>query len=287
MPKHSLLRLASKIHNTPHLITAESFNVVLDYLDSRNNAVKLMMPENDDSDENEGDSDEITDNGVICICVDGSLTYKPIMTMCGEVGTSYVSLVDKVEDAIEAGAKTIVFDVNSGGGEASHVFQCAEDIRKMCSDNNVKLLAYADTMACSAAYALSVIADTVIMNPSATVGSIGCVVALLDTSKAMEQAGLKRIFITSGEAKVPYNEAGEFKQEFLDEIQADVDALNIEFSEFVSKYSGIDAKLIRGFEAKTFNANEALEAGLVNAIMTNREFVQYVTDLTEQGASNA
>lgn len=286
MPKHSLLRLASKIHNTPHLITAESFNVVLDYLDSRNNAVKLMMPE-DNGNENEDDSDEITDDGVICICIDGSLTYKPIMTMCGEVGTSYVSLVDKVEDAIEAGAKTIVFDVNSGGGEASHVFQCAEDIRKICTDNNVKLLAYADTMACSAAYALSVIADTVIMNPSAMVGSIGCVVVLLDTSKAMEQAGLKRIFITSGDAKVPYNAAGEFKQEFLDEIQADVDALNIEFSDFVSKYSGIDAKLIRGFEAKTFNAQEALEAGLVNAIMTNREFVQYVASLTEQGASNA
>lgn len=286
MPKHSLLRLASKIHNTPHLITAESFNVVLDYLDSRNNAVKLMMPEND-NDDKEDDSDEVYDNGVVCICIDGSLTYKPIMTMCGEVGTSYVSLVDKVEDAIESGAKTIVFDVNSGGGEASHVFQTATDIRQMCDDNNVKLIAYADTMACSAAYALSVIADTVIMNPSATVGSIGCVVALLDTSKAMEAAGLKRIFISSGDAKVPYNEAGEFKQEFLDEIQVDVDALNIEFSEFVSKYSGIDAKLIRGFEAKTFNANEALEAGLVNKVMTNREFVQYVTDLTEQGASNA
>lgn len=288
MPKHSLLRLASKIHNTPHLITADAFNVVLDYLESRNSAVKMMMPENDDMpDDHEDDSDEITNDGVICICIDGSLTYKPIMTMCGEVGTSYVSLVDKVEDAIECGAKTIVFDVNSGGGEASHVFQTAEDIRQLCTANNVKLIAYADTMACSAAYALSVIADTVIMNPSATVGSIGCVVALLDTSKAMEQAGLKRIFITSGDAKVPYDDKGGFKKEFLDEIQAEVDLLNTEFSEFVSKYTGIDAKLIRGFEAKTFNAKEALEVGLVNQIMTNREFVQYVTDLSKQGASNA
>lgn len=282
MPKHSLLRLASKIYNTPHLITAESFNVVLDYLDSRNSGVKLMMPTEIEPDAPDNDEDEVT-NGLVCISIDGSLTYKPVMTLCGEVGTSYTSLVDQVGDAIESGATTIVFDVSSGGGEASHVFQAATDIRALCDENNVKLVAYADTYMCSAAYALGVVADMIVVNPSATVGSIGCVVALLDTSKAMEQAGLKRIFITSGDAKVPYNEAGEFKQDFLDEIQKEVDALNIEFSEFVSTYTGVDAKTIRSFEAKTFNAQEAVDAGLANAVMTNKEFANFVAEIHKRG----
>lgn len=284
MPKHSLLRLASKIHNVPHLITAESFNVVLDYLDSRNNSgFKMMMPD----DQMPADSEESdTCDGVCIIPIDGSLTYKPLMTMCGEVGTSYSSLVDKVECAIECGCTTIVFDVTSGGGEASHVFQCAEDIRSMCDEAGVKLYAYADTMACSAAYALSVIADVVVVNPSACVGSIGCVVCLMDTSKAMEQAGLKRIFVTSGESKVPFDETGAFKQDFLDEIQKQVDELNTEFADFVSKYSGIPSETIKAMQAKTFNAKEAVDNGLANMIMTNKEFATWVAK-EHQGAMNA
>lgn len=283
MPKHSLLRLASKIYNVPHLITPQAFNVVLDYLDSRNSGVTMMTPQDD----NEPDDAEPTmDNGLAVISVEGSLSYKPVMTICGEAGTSYQSLQAKVEDAITAGCTTIVFDMASGGGEASHVFQCAESIREACTEAGVKLIAYADVMACSAAYALSVIADEVIVNPSSCVGSIGCVVALMDTSKAMEQAGLKRIFVTSGDSKVPFADDGSFKQDFLDEIQKDVNGLNDEFAAFVSKYSGLDVETIKSFQAKTFNAQEALDAGLANKIMTNKEFAQYVAAL-HQGASNA
>lgn len=285
MPKHSLLRLASKIHNTPHLITPQAFNVVLDYLDVRNGNIKMMLPTEDSTVEDEEESESEVE-GLKVINIDGSLTYMPLHTMCGEVGTSYCSLVDDVEDAIEEGCTTIIFNVTSGGGEASHVFQCAEDIRSMCNDAGVKLIAYADTLACSAAYALSVIADTVVVNPSATVGSIGCVVALMDTSKAMEQAGLKRIFITSGDAKVPYDDAGAFKQDFLDSIQKDVDALNMEFSEFVSKYTGIESKIIRGMQANTFTAQEAVENGLANQVMTNKQFAAWVAGI-HQGASYA
>lgn len=286
MPKHSLLRLASKIHNTPHLITPAAFNVVLDYLDSRNSGIKMMMPTDNVDGTDKEDATDDSSEGLAVINVDGSLTYMPLMTMCGEVGTSYSSLVEQVEDAIEEGCTTIVLNVTSGGGEASHVFQAAEDIRSMCDEAGVKLIAYADTMACSAAYALSVIADTVIVNPSACVGSIGCVVCLMDTSKAMEQAGLKRIFVTSGEAKVPYDDTGAFKQDFLDSIQKDVDELNMEFAAFVSKYTGISQDDIVAMQANTFNAQEAVANGLANQIMTNKQFAAYVASV-HQGASNA
>lgn len=284
---HQLFRLSQSIWNKPHLITQESFNVVLDYLAARNSGLlsyKLSEPvaaqENLLSDNgNEGDEDDNTDSSLAVINIDGSLTYKPVMTMCGEAGTSYADIEDSVEDAIEAGCQTMVLNVSSGGGEASHVFETATNIRQMCDDNNVKLVAYIDTLGCSAAYALSVIADTVIANPSATVGSIGCVLCLTDTSKAEADMGVKRIFITSGADKVPYAADGSFKQSFLDDIQVKVDNLNTEFTEFVSKYSGLSTETIRGFEANSFTAQEALDKGLVNSIMTNKQFAAYIADL--------
>jgi ClpP class serine protease len=102
----------------------------------------------------------------------------------------------------------------------------------------------------------------------------------------MEKAGYKRIFVTSGENKVPFDEDGSFKKEFLEEIQEEVDKLNLEFSQHVSNYTGLSIDAIMGFEAKCFNADDALERGLVNKLMTNKQFAAYVADL-HKGAMNA
>lgn len=275
MPHHALLRLSASVYNTPHLITADSFAVILDYLDARNEAgISLKY----DAPEPKTQPKPYTESlGVLQ--VDGSLTYKPVMTMCGAAGTSYQSLVDQVEEMAEAGVKTIVMQVSSGGGEAGHCFETAEAIRAICDEAGIQLIGYADTVAASAAYALIAVCDEVIANPSAVLGSIGCVVALLDQSKALEQAGLKRIFVTSGESKVPFAEDGSFKQEFLDEIQEDVNRLNADFTAHVSKYTGLDAKTIIGFQAKVFNAKEAVKLGLANKVMTNKQFTSYVVKL--------
>lgn len=276
MHPHSLIRLASRIHNTPHLITPDAFSVILDYFDRRNGLdfVKADMTEAPEYAEQPAQHS----NGVGVLTVDGSLTYKPVMTMCGEAGTSYQSLVSQTQDMADAGVKTIVMEVSSGGGEASHVFQAANDIRAICDENNIQLIGYADTLACSAAYALISVCDQVIANPSATIGSIGCVVALLDTSKAMENAGLKRIFVTSGKNKVPFDADGSFKESFLEEIQQDVDRLNAEFAAHVSQYTGLGVDTIMAFEAGVFDAETAMKNGLVNAVMTNKQFAAFVAE---------
>lgn len=270
---HSLLRLTTKVYNTPHLITPEAFGVILDYLDYRNSDTFKVGAEWDQGPDAQEEKPYADGMGVLQ--VSGSLTYKPVMTMCGEAGTSYTSLVQQVEEMADAGVRTIVMEVNSGGGEASHVFQACEDIRAICDERGIKLIGYADTMACSAAYALISICDEVVANPSASVGSIGCVVALMDASKAYEKAGLKRIFITSGENKVPFAEDGSFKQSFLDDIQESVDKLNDEFAAHVAKYTGLSTKAVQGFEAKVFDADVAVTKGLANHVMTNKQFAAY------------
>lgn len=288
MIKNKLVRLTSSIHNTPHLMTSKSLDLILDYLYSRNqNGIQMLMPmggeQEDDNEDEPDDMDDFDESPlpIVVIEVCGTLTYRPVETMCGEVGTSYKELEEQVEDAIEMGATTILMNFNSGGGEAAHVFECCENIRTMCDEAGVSLIGYIEDMACSAAYAIAVICDELYINPSACSGSIGCVISLLDTSKAMENEGYKRIYITSGKNKVPFAEDGSFKKEFLDRLQEDVDKLNTQFCDHVAKYAGIDSKIIRGFEAEVFDAEDSLKNGLVNGIMTNKEFVKYIVDKTK------
>ena len=60
-------------------------------------------------------------------------------------------------------------------------------------------------------------------------------------------------------------------------MQEDVTRLGNKFAEHVSFYTGLAVDDILAMDAQTFNAEKALEIGLVNKIMTPREFLNYIS----------
>ena len=236
------------------------------------------------------DVDDIDDfdpeSGVGVINIEGALSYKPIYGMCGAVGCSYESIIEDAESLIESGAKTIILNIDSGGGEGYGCFETANQLRALCDENEVYLIAYNDGCVASAAYGIACAADEVVSNPSAETGSIGVLIALINDSKALEQEGYSRSFITAGASKIPFAEDGTWREGFLQDLQDKVDSLYTDFVNHVAKYTAIDAKVIRDTEAKMFSAKDALSLGLVNSVMTRSEFVDYIVN-KQKGASNA
>lgn len=286
MPKHSLLRLTQKLYLTPHLINQQSFINIESYLSLRN--AGLMLPDlpNQEGEPAEApdDLDDIVGVGVIDIC--GPLVNKASMwdAMCGMC--SYEGILEQADEMIEAGCSTIVMNIDSGGGEAYGAFDCADSLREMCDEAGVSLIAYVDGMAASAAYAIACAADEVVCNAYGEVGSIGVLIALCDQSKALEKAGLKPVFISAGDNKIPYNEDNTFKQAFLDDLQMKVDTLYGAFVDHVAEYTSMTPKQIKDTQAKTFMANDALELGLINKVMSVSDFVDYIV-AKQKGDINA
>jgi ClpP class serine protease len=272
-----LLRLTQSIYSTPQLITAEAFAPIDQYLQDRNSGVLLYR--DGKAEDTPPAKPELFYNkkqkiGVLNI--DGTLTNKPVVTLCGEVGTAYSTLVEQASEMLDAGVTTIIMSVDSGGGEAFNCFQSASTVREMADKAGAKIYGYNGGMAASAAYAWLSICDEVFAHPDADTGSIGVLVSLLDTSKAMEQQGYKRVFVTAGEQKIPYAEDGSFKKEFLQDLQYKVDALYENFVSHVSKYIGLSAEAIKATKAKTFMSKDSLELGLIDGIKTEEEFQAYV-----------
>lgn len=270
---HSLFRYSSKIWNTPQLIIAEEFTPILQYLSSRNlgdvefavvpqGTVKPKKPE--------------MVNKVGEVQVSGSLTYKPVMALCEATSTSYTGLLQDVESLIADGVKTIVMTHNSGGGEAMMMMTTADRIRELADENGVKLISYIETMSASASLGLGIVCDEVIIHPEARTGSVGALICLVDRSKALADAGIKPIFISSVEGKVPYKSDGSFSDKFLAKMQKDVTDLGTKFAEHVSKYSGLKTQDIIDLDAEVFSAQEALDIGLVNKIMNHQQFAEYL-----------
>lgn len=276
---HRLHRLLTSVWNTPHLVTESALRPIVDYLQVRSlQANLIIMPEMEPTapSDNDGDEpDQADDVGEIQI--DGVLTYKPVVGMCGPMGVSYQGILEQAEELIESGVKTLIMTHSSPGGQASHCFTTALDLRSMCDEAGVKLITYIDTMSCSAALAIGVVADEVYIHPSAETGSIGCVVALMDQSKALAQAGLKPIFIASSPGKTAFNNDGSFSDSFLADVQEQVTNLGDQFAAHVSEFTGIPVEDIVAMDAKSFNAYDAVEVGLANAVMDHKQFLSYIS----------
>lgn len=271
---HELFRLTQKLYNCPHLINQSAFENITTYLNSRN----FKMYDEWDQGVDEAPLQPQLTNGIGILEVNGPLVNKATMwdAMCG--GCSYEGIIDQAQSFVKAGAKTIVMSIDSGGGEAYGAFLAAQELKKLCDDSGVNLLGYVDGTCASAAYALGCVCDELIANPYAETGSVGVLISLCDTSKYMEQEGLKPIYISAGKEKIPYAADGSFKQAFLDDLQMKVDNLYQAFVEHVSTNTGMTEQDVRNTEAKTFIAKDALALGLVNKIMTNSEFIEYVVN---------
>lgn len=282
---HKLSRFTQSLVYEPQFITQPLLEEVTNYLEDRNfgNYVKAHE-EATKMASADSRQPEVSDNSVVgMLRVSGNLTYKPTIfsALCG--GTDYTTLIEQTKELVAMPElSTIVMEVDSGGGLAFRMMETSREIRKLCRDNGKKLIAYVDGISASAAYGLSVAADEIIINPDSMVGSIGAVVALRDTSEQDKKEGVKTIYISSANSKVPVDADGSFKEEYLQGVQQRVEELGSQFVEHVANLRGIDKNTVKDTEAKMFSSAEAVSLGLADKIMEGEEFYNYLASLTEK-----
>jgi signal peptide peptidase SppA len=204
-------------------------------------------------------------DGVATIPVRGVIS-KDISKMERMNGAVDVRDISIMLDAALADTEVrgIVLDVDSPGGTVQGVPELAARIAEV---NTIKpVVAYTDGLMASAAYWLSAGASHIIASQSATVGSIGVYLALLDQSRAYEMAGYKVELIKSEGS--PLKAAGAPGTVLSDDqradLQASVDYLYSMFSGYVGmKRKRATAAAMRG---QTFFGAQAMAEGLVDEL---------------------
>lgn len=196
--------------------------------------------------------------------------------------TAYETVLEDAKAMLEAGAETIVQHVDSGGGQAYNMLSSATELRNMVDSYGAKLITYNDGIMASAAYGIGSVSHEVYAHPDAETGSVGVVVSLTDYSALYQKAGIKRIWITAGEGKVPYNEDGSFSESFLAGLKEKVDALYERFTSHVATYRNISQDSMKDLGANVYSTDKAIETGLVDKAMTREEFVSYIKELSSK-----
>lgn len=278
----ALLRLTKSLTNRPLLATQTQLDQVYDYLTDRNNGLADMKVDVVKRETVNRDTVEYnSDTGIGIISIDGSLTYLTYRGICGDAGISYKGIKAQFDYLVEQGAKIILLDQDSNGGEAYMAFETAREMRKVADEKGIKLISYVDGGSFSASYVFSAICHEVIVNPQGEVGSIGVVVGLVNTNKAEKDRGVERTYIYSGKSKIPFDAEGGWDEAWLGDIQDKVDSLYGVFLDHVIEYRGLSKETLLDIGARTFLGEDAIKLGLADKAMTHNELGHYLAELIE------
>lgn len=203
-------------------------------------------------------------SGVLTVPVHGMLLNKFPFAM-GGLATGY----EYIEKAVLRGSTDpevaeIVLDVNSPGGLVAGCFDCADTLFEVRGTKPIR--AVANESAYSAAYAIASAADSINVVRTGGVGSIGVMAAHLDFSKALESQGVKVTLIYEGERKADGHPTQPLSDEAKKRMQARAAHIYGIFVHTVARNRDLDEQMVRGTEAATFMAQEAVENGLADAV---------------------
>jgi ClpP class serine protease len=274
-----LVRLSNMFFNKPLLLAQEEGLIYADYLLARNSGeIEFSVKNPEVKSKRQATFDKERLLGVIPI--NGSITSKVSFDLCDGETASYEKLEQDFNALIKAGAKTIVIEADSGGGEAYRMMETSRYLRRTADENGVKLIAYVDGRAHSAMYGLVTAAHEIIANKDSKVGSIGVLVSLMSDLKKRIQEGMDVQFVTAGKNKIPFAEDGSFTKEFKETLQKDVDHLYKQFKGLVTEHRGVSDVSLEELGANTFQVEEALEHGLIDKVMTHEQYRNYIDEIT-------
>jgi signal peptide peptidase SppA len=223
------------------------------------------------------DSDKpfIFSEGVAIIPVHGVLINRFQYSWGIVTGYNFIREQHKAALA-DSDVKLIIHDHNSFGGM---VAGCFETVDLIYSNRSVKpTIAVVDANSYSASYALSSAANKLVVVPSAGVGSIGVMAMHINFGKMLKDIGIEVSLIYAGKHKVDGNPFESLPPDVRKNIQSSIDKSYAVFVNSVARNRNLSADAVKATEAQTYDADDALSLGLIDAVQTPSEAVAAYLD---------
>jgi signal peptide peptidase SppA len=276
-----LSRFATRIINTPLLIAPDKLNVILGAIGGR---IGLNMDGQHAAMEADGRlysastrrSGQEGSPSIAVIPVYDTLVYRAYGMNAWSGMTSYERIRETFNETLnDASVKTIVFDIDSPGGEVAGVFDLVDDIYNARGTKSIYSIA--NEMSYSAAYAIASAADEIFIPRTGGLGSIGVIAIHVDRSGFNEKAGYAYTPIFAGARKNDFSQHEALSDEAFAVMQREIDDVYDLFVETVARNRGMTATAVRETEAGIFQGKRAVEIGLADHVMSWGEAIDTIT----------
>jgi signal peptide peptidase SppA len=184
---------------------------------------------------------------------------------------------DTITDAFAAACadpnvEAILLHVDSPGGMVAGCFEAVRRMQEARDKAGKPVVAFADELAASAAYAISCVADAGIYGPAtAEIGSVGAVIVHMSEARALDALGIDVSVFRSGDRKAEGNWFEKLTDDAKAALQANVDETGKDFAKLVGASRGKNASEVQGWRAAIFGAREAVNLGVADRVASLEE----------------
>jgi signal peptide peptidase SppA len=222
----------------------------------------------------------VTSEGGLVAVIPLHGVIAPRMNLFSDVsgGATFEGLTEQLHAAMaDPAVKTIVFDVDSPGGNVAGATEFSREVLKARTQKTI--IASGNHLLASAAYWAMAGATEIVASPSSLVGSIGVLTLHDDITAALDKLGIKREVISAGKYKGEGAGGGPLTPEARAHVQDLIDGAYGRFVGDVAVGRGVKPAAVRaGFgEGRALGAEAALEAGLIDRIAPLEETLARVT----------
>ena len=174
-----------------------------------------------------------------------------------------VRILEEIELVRTSKYPILCLKLNTPGGIASSCTAIENELNKLKQQRDVKILAFAEGMCCSAGMHIACSAEKIYATRDCIMGSIGVRFDVTDNEELFKKIGLKKHSVAVGEKKKMF-ENGEFvgKDMLLDILQDS----KKQFDEKASRGGLVDTTKEEIASSKIFTTTKALELGLTDKI---------------------
>jgi ClpP class serine protease len=213
-----------------------------------------------------------TSDDVAIIDIRGPLAQRAEAFACEASVDGYDAIEKRFGVALaDPDVSAIMLRVDSPGGDCAGCFEAVGRMQRARDRWAKHVAVYVDEKACSAAYALSMVASpgAISLPQSAITGSIGVLSAHEDASEALAAAGRRWTIIRSGARKAETSGLEPLTDAARVGVQEMVDTLASQFFDIVSKARGISMADLRASEildGHVVLGREAVRLGLADKV---------------------
>ncbi len=199
---------------------------------------------------------------------------KAIAAICG---VRLCSMEETAAALLQAAADpvvhTILLDIDSPGGTVNGTPELAQVVRTIAKDKHI--YAFTAGQCCSAAYWVASQADVIYAAPSATVGSIGVILPVVDSSALYDRCGLKMEVFSAGKYKSTGMDGTSLTEEQRNRLTQQVNATWARFKQAVNRRRAIDEA---DMEGQSFYGWDAENKRLVDACIISISLIRKKID---------
>jgi signal peptide peptidase SppA len=166
------------------------------------------------------------------------------------------------------GAKAVAIKINSPGGSAVQSVLIYKRIRALAAEKNLRVYVFAEDVAASGGYLLSLAGDEIYADASSIVGSIGVITATFGLNELISKIGVQRRVYTAGPNKDVLDPFLPEKASDVERIKAIQRDVHQAFIDLVKERRG--ARIANAgeelFTGEFWSGKTALDLGLIDGL---------------------